>query len=178
MGYYLYLMPSGKSKDYLKSLWGKLQKDVEDKKILDLDSLKYPPHSSLTNSFEANDETISKLKRYLQDLPPFQTLVSHQFIRQTPYIVSLDFIWRELSQIMNECQKRFPEILFITNGYHFTLFHNSQQELQNDLYPSLSGVGRLTNDFDIVLWKTTEQYGQMYNIQSKKWEKLYQKSVK
>lgn len=183
MKYYLYLMPSGKSKEYLKELWRKLQKGVIDEKISDLDSLKYPPHVTLSyfELDEANEkDTIQKLEKYIQNLTEFQTNIGHRYLYRNQNIVSLNFNWDEMSERMAECQKLFSNILFITKGYHLTLFHNSQRGLPEDLPIDIEELAQV-NFSNIVLWKTTEQSDiteVSYSWQSKKWEIVFNKQIK
>ena len=175
MPYYIYLDLQHVFAGDLQVLWDTLKKKVEARALPDFASLQYPPHVTISGSFEMEEKDLDTLIKSVQDVfaYPFSTSISEQSVHLGPQICCYNFVWEELSQRVKHLKDLYPGLPWVIEGYHLTLLHGPQTSAPVTV---MKGAARLLpkfpilqKDFDVVVWRHTSVENAKFSWMSKKW---------
>lgn len=153
MPHYIYLHVDSQAAFQMDMLWITLRNGVLRNKISDLESLQYPPHITLSCSFEM--ESTKHLEDRLRDIlsVPFRTKPSKIWMSVGENIHSVNLEWLEMSIRVRQLAKEFPSIPWVFDKYHLTLAHKGTPTTMRDVVTVLPKFdSKLWTSFRVTLW--------------------------
>ena len=169
---YVYLHIDHQFTKTLNRFWDDLKEDVRQKKLGDMASLQYPPHITLAGSFEMKD--LSQFEKDMKEVfgHPFESCPKSQRISPSSEIQMWTFEWYELSERVEKMKQKYPNIPWITKGYHLTLAHNGNFTTMMKVYRRLPKFPLIERDFNFTLWQCINTPNGQFSFERKKWTKL------
>jgi hypothetical protein len=182
MPYYIYLTPQGSFSNDVHVLWSCLKDRISSGALPDFASLQYPPHVTVSGSFDMSDYDMKCLIADIKDIfgSPFYTSVNTQWKRKGAQIASLDFQWVEFSQRVTVLKEKYPALPWVVDGYHITLLHAPSTDKARTpiamsraarLLPKISKLAK--DDFSITVWKYSTVQSAKYSWDSRVWDIVY-----
>lgn len=130
MSIYIYAHLNSVFANDIDYLFDRIEKGVEEKTLSDMPSLQYPPHITLSASFDEKSVNLKELYQNLDKVfsAPF-TGPSRAKMSLSYQIHAINLEWKRMSSAIENLQKKMhPSIPWVTEGYHITLAHNGDEK--------------------------------------------------
>lgn len=181
MPVFIYAHINSSIKDSIDQLWTQLKSGVTSGAISDLASLQYPPHITLSGSFDESKIDMKSLQKDLEQTfgHDISGPVSCDIIRSTE-IHSIGLVWPAMSNRIAQLKRKYPSIPWSTTGYHCTLVHGGTvdtMKMTARAVPILTDSIRSQLEstcYQVTMWKWENVQGtNLRSWETRKWSPMW-----
>lgn len=185
MSIYIYAHLNSVFANDIDYLFDRIEKGVKEKTLSDMPSLQYPPHITLSASF---DEKSINLKELYQNLDkvfsaPF-TGPSRAKMSLSYQIHAINLEWKRMSSAIENLQKKYPSIPWVTEGYHITLAHNGDEKTMEKVAKMIPKIDKDIVQMEITcpcytikVWRVISNEFAKCFADAKTWELLWSRRI-